>query len=136
MRNISASNTMHTKQGACLLMIAIEKNVISDGITSTNITQHHFSSLGRLPIWFENVFDQRLLDGQKLRELILQLSLVELIVAPRCHYDLCLLFQIEVFPREAWVDVVSVHLEYLIVAHHTRICEIPYSSEVSLRHFD
>lgn len=85
-------------------------------------------------IWLEHILDERLLDGQKFRELFLQFGRIKLIVAPRSNNHLCLLLKSEVLPGEAGVDVLLVHLQDLIVADHPGVCKVPDSGEIPLCH--
>ena len=141
MRNLSASKTMHTQgksHHACLLIVTRERNVNLYGINNNNIVcrPFHLSSLGRLLIWLENIPYQRILDWQKFWKFRLQLGTIKLIIASRCNYDLGLLLQGKVLPRKIRINVIPIHFQYFIVAHHARISEIPDPSEVSLCHFD
>ncbi len=52
----------------------------------------------KLPVGFKYILDQRFLDWQHLRELLLQLGCIKFIVAPRCNDDLGLLLQSKVLP--------------------------------------
>jgi len=55
---------------------------------------------------------------------------------PSCNDDLCLLFQSKVLPWEHWVNVLPIHLQNLIVAHHSWVGKIPDSLQISLCHFN
>ena len=87
-------------------------------------------------IWLEHILDERVLDGQEFREFVLQLGCIELIVAPWRDDHFGLLIQSEVLPCEIGVNELLVHLQDLIVAHHSWVGEVPYSSEVSFCHFN
>lgn len=95
-----------------------------------------FSSYWCLPIWLEHIFNEGLLDGLHFREFLAQFWSIELVVASWCDNDLCLLLECEVIPFEAWVNVVAVHFQDLVMANNSRICEVPYACEVSLCHLD
>lgn len=95
-----------------------------------------FLSCGSFLIWLEHILEERVLDGQELREFVLQLGCIELIVASWGDDHFGLLLQIEVLPCEIGVNELLVHLQDLVVADHSWVGEVPYSSEVSFRHFD
>lgn len=94
------------------------------------------SSYWCLPIWLEDILNEGLLDGLHFREFLAQFWSIELIVASWSDNDLRLLLDCEVVPLEAWVNIVTVHLQDLVMANHSRIREVPYASEVSLCHLD
>ncbi len=90
----------------------------------------------KLLVGFKYILDQRFLNWQHLRELLLQLGRIKFIVAPRCNDDLGLLLQSKVLPWKCWVNVLSIHLQNLIVANHSWVGEIPDPPQVSLCHFN
>ncbi len=82
------------------------------------------------------ILDQRFLDWQHLRELLVQFWCIKFIVVLSCNDDLCLLFQSKVLPWERWVNVLLIHLQNLIVAHHSWVGKIPDSPQILLCHFN
>lgn len=94
------------------------------------------SSFVSLLVWLENILNEGLLDGQEFREFFVQFCGVELVVAPRGNDHLSLLLKSEVLPCEVGVNVVAVHLQDLVVADHSRVCEVPNPGEISLGHLN
>ncbi len=88
------------------------------------------------PVGFKYILDQRFLDWQHLRELLVQFWCIKFIVVLSCNDDLCLLFQSKVLPWERWVNVLLIHLQNLIVAHHSWVGKIPDSPQILLCHFN
>lgn len=87
-------------------------------------------------VWLKHILDERFFYGKQFREFLLQFWCIHLIVAPSSNNYFGLLLQSEVCPLKTGVNVVSVHLKDLIVADNTRVCEVPDSPQVPLRHLD
>jgi len=85
-------------------------------------------------IGVKDVLKKGVLDGKKVRKLLLQLGCVKLVVASGSNNHLSLLLQSEVLPAEARIHVFLVHLENLVVAYHPGVREIPDPSQIPLRH--
>ncbi|KAK6158129.1 hypothetical protein DH2020_005443 [Rehmannia glutinosa] len=50
--------------------------------------------------------------------------------------NLSLLLESEILPSEARIDIFTIHFQNLIMAHDSRVREVPDSGEISLRHLD
>ena len=85
-------------------------------------------------IGVKDVLKKRVLDGKKVRKLLLQLRGIKLVVASGSNNHLSLLLQGEVLPPEAGIHVIPVHFQNLVVAYHAGVREIPDPSQIPLRH--
>mmetsp|Transcript_22185 Transcript_22185/g.59842 ORF Transcript_22185/g.59842 Transcript_22185/m.59842 type:complete len:345 (-) Transcript_22185:26-1060(-) len=87
-------------------------------------------------VGLEDILDQRLLNGQELGKLLLELRAIELVVGAPSSKDLGLLLKREVLPGEGGVVVLLVHLQDLVVRHHARVREVPDAREPAARHLE
>ncbi len=94
------------------------------------------SEVGDFLVRLKNILDERILDRQHVWKFVLKLAGIKLIVAASCNNHFGLLLQSEVLVREAWIHILFVHIKNLIVAHNTRICEVPNTSQIALAHLN
>jgi len=84
----------------------------------------------------KNILNERILDGQHLRKFFLELAGIKLIVTAGCNNHLGLLLQSEVLVGEIGIHILFVHLKDFIVAHNTRVCKVPNTSQIAFAHLN
>lgn len=94
------------------------------------------ANISNFLVWLKHIFNKRLLNGHELRKFSLQLWSIKLIVAPWSNNHLSLFFKSEVFPGKAWINILLIHLQDLIMTDHSRIGEVINTSQIPLGHFD